>query len=77
MGSVGDAFDGTKAENGFASLGCELIYRRSFKTKTEARQAVFTWIEAWYNTRRRLRGSRHAGRGQPCAAPLLDLRRKP
>jgi len=27
--------------------------RRSFKTKTEARLAVFTWIEAWYNPRRR------------------------
>jgi len=32
---------------------CELIERRSFKTKTEARLAVFTWIEAWYNPRRR------------------------
>ena len=41
------------AESVFASLECELIERRSFKTKTEARLAVFTWIEAWYNPRRR------------------------
>jgi putative transposase len=41
------------AESFFASLECELIDRRSFKTKTEARLAVFTWIEGWYNPRRR------------------------
>lgn len=53
MGSVGDAYDNAMAESVFASLECELIDRRSFKTKTEARLAVFTWIEAWYNPRRR------------------------
>jgi putative transposase len=53
MGSVGDAYDNAMAESVFASLECELIERRSFKTKTEARLAVFTWIEAWYNPRRR------------------------
>jgi putative transposase len=53
MGTVGDAHDNATAESVFASLECELIERRSFKTKTEARLAVFTWIEAWYNPRRR------------------------
>jgi putative transposase len=53
MGSVGDAYDNAMAESFFASLECELLDRRSFKTKTEARLAVFTWIEAWYNPRRR------------------------
>ena len=53
MGSVGDAYDNALAESFFASLECELLNRRSFKTKTEARQAVFTWIEGWYNPRRR------------------------
>ena len=48
MGTVGDAYDNAMAESVFASLECELIDRRSFKTKTEARLAVFTWIEAWY-----------------------------
>lgn len=37
----------------FASLERELIDRRTFKTKTEARLAVLTWIEGWYNPRRR------------------------
>jgi putative transposase len=53
MGTVGDAYDNAMAESVFASLECELIARRSFKTKTEARLAVFTWIEGWYNPRRR------------------------
>lgn len=53
MGSVGDAYDNAMAESFFASLECELIERRTFKTRTEARMAVFTWIEGWYNPRRR------------------------
>jgi putative transposase len=53
MGSVGDAYDNAMAESFFASLECELIDRRNFKSKTEARLALFTWIEGWYNPRRR------------------------
>ena len=53
MGSVGDAYDNAMVESFFASLECELIDRRSFKTKTEARLALFTYIEGWYNPRRR------------------------
>lgn len=53
MGTVGDAYGNAMAESFFASLECELLDRRTFKRKTEARLAVFTWIEAWYNPRRR------------------------
>lgn len=53
MGSVGDAYDNAMAESFFASLECELIARASRKTKTEARLAVFTWIESLHNPRRR------------------------
>jgi putative transposase len=56
MGTVGDAYDNAMAESFFASLECELIARRSWRTKTEARLAVFTWIESWYNPRRRHSG---------------------
>ena len=52
MGTVGDAYDNAMAESFFASLECELIDRRTFKTRIEARLAVFTWIEGWYNPRR-------------------------
>jgi putative transposase len=53
MGSVGDCFDNAMAESFFATLECELLERRSFKTQTEARLAVFDFIEGWYNPHRR------------------------
>jgi len=56
MGSVGDAYDNAMAESFFTTLECELIERRSWKTKTEARLAVFTWIESRYNPVRRHSG---------------------
>ena len=56
MGSVGDAYDNAMAESFFASLECELIDRRVWKTFAEARLEIFTWIEAWYNPRRRHSG---------------------
>ena len=59
MGTVGDAYDNAMAESFFASLECELIERRVWQTKTQARLDIFTWIEAWYNPRRR-----HSGVGQ-------------
>ncbi len=53
MGSVGDCFDNAMCESFFATLECELLYRRSFKTRVEARMAVFDFIEGWYNPHRR------------------------
>ena len=53
MGSVGDCFDNAMAESFFATLECELIDRRVFRTQTEARMAVFEYIEGWYNPHRR------------------------
>ena len=53
MGSVGDAYDNAMAESFFATLECELLDRRTFKTQAEARIAVFEFIEGFYNPRRR------------------------
>ena len=53
MGSVGDCFDNAMCESFFATLECELLDRRSFKTQAEARMAVFEFIEGWYNPHRR------------------------
>ena len=53
MGSVGDAYDNAMAESFFASLECELLDRRCFRSQAEARMAVFRYIEGWYNPRRR------------------------
>jgi putative transposase len=53
MGSVGDAYDNAMAESFFATLECELLHRRRFKTHAEARIALFEFIEGFYNPRRR------------------------
>ncbi len=53
MGSVGDCYDNALCESFFATLECELIDRFTFRTKRDARLAVFRWIEAWYNPVRR------------------------
>jgi len=53
MGSVGDCFDNAMCESFFATLECELLDRRRFKTQIEARMAVFEFIEGWYNPHRR------------------------
>ena len=51
--SAGDCYDNAMAESFFATLECELIDRRSFRTQAEARMAIFQFIEGWYNPRRR------------------------
>jgi putative transposase len=53
MGSVGDCFDNALCESFFATLECELLERRRFKTPEEARSAVFEFLEGWYNRHRR------------------------
>jgi putative transposase len=53
MGSVGDAYDNAMAESFFATLEREVIDRRKFKSQVEAKMAIFTWLEGWYNPHRR------------------------
>jgi putative transposase len=53
MGSTGDCFDNALAESFFATLECELVDRNRWRTQLEARTAVFDFIEAFYNPRRR------------------------
>ena len=53
LGSIGDCFDNAMCESFFATLECELIDRRRWATKAEARMALFQFIEGWYNPRRR------------------------
>jgi putative transposase len=54
MGSVGDCYDNSMAESFFATLERELLEQQpTFRNRTEARIAVFDFIEGFYNTRRR------------------------
>ena len=48
-GSVGDCYDNAMCESFFATLECELLDRRRFRSHAEARMAVFEFIEGWYN----------------------------
>ena len=52
MGSVGDAYDNAMCESFFATLECELLDRRRFTSRVEARMACFSFIEGWYNPER-------------------------
>jgi putative transposase len=52
-GTVGDAYDNAMCESFFASLECELLTRRRFRTQAEAKMAVFKYVEGFYNSRRR------------------------
>jgi putative transposase len=53
MGSRGDAYDNAQAESFMSTLKTELIDRRSWPTRDDARRAIFDYIEGWYNPRRR------------------------
>ena len=53
MGSAGDCYDNSMCESFFATLECELLDRRRFRTQAEARIAIFEFIEGWYNPHRR------------------------
>jgi transposase InsO family protein len=53
MGRVGDCYDNAVVESVFASLKTELLHRHVWPTRAAARLAIFEYIEAWYNRRRR------------------------
>ncbi len=53
MGSVGDAYDNAMAESFFSTLECELLARRRFHSRPEARMALFSYLEGFYNPVRR------------------------
>ncbi|GLW35189.1 IS3 family transposase [Actinoplanes regularis] len=52
MGSVGDSYDNALMENFWATLKIELVYRQSLRTRDEAENALFAYIDGWYNTHR-------------------------
>ncbi|GJD66752.1 hypothetical protein MPEAHAMD_6950 [Methylobacterium frigidaeris] len=53
MVSVGDAYDNAMAESFFSTLECELLARRRFRSRPEARMALFSYLEGFYNPVRR------------------------
>ena len=53
MGRVGSAYDNAMMESFFSTLQRELLDRKSWTTRKDLASAIFEWIEAWYNPRRR------------------------
>jgi putative transposase len=51
MGTVGDSYDNAMAESFWSSLKRELVDQAHYRTKYEARIAVFEWL-VWYNRER-------------------------
>ena len=45
--------DNAVVESLWASLKIELVFQRNFATKQQAKEAIFEWIEVWYNRKRR------------------------
>ena len=46
------AYDNAAMESFWSTLKQELVYRHDFQTRTQARQAIFDFIETFYNRRR-------------------------
>jgi len=53
MGSKGDPWDNACAESCISTIKNELVKRRSFVTRDQARLALFGYIESFYNPLRR------------------------
>ncbi len=53
MSRKGNCWDNAVAESFFATLKNELVYTRRFATRAEAREAIFEFVEVFYNRHRR------------------------
>ena len=53
MGKVASAYDNSLIESFFGSMQIELLDRRHWPTRAELANAIFEWIEAFYNPLRR------------------------
>jgi putative transposase len=53
MGSVGDCYDNAMMESFWGTMQLELLDTREWQTRDELANAIFWWIECWYNPKRR------------------------
>lgn len=52
MGSTGDSYDNALMENFWSTLKVELVYRQRWHSRGEAENALFDYIDGWYNPTR-------------------------
>jgi len=53
MSRKGECLDNAVAESFFGSLKNELVYHEDYRTRVEAKQSIFEYIEVFYNRKRR------------------------
>jgi putative transposase len=53
MGSVGDCYDNAMMESFWGTMQLELLDSKTWQTREELANAMFEWIECWYNPKRR------------------------
>ena len=53
MSRSGDCYDNAAMESFFSTLKGECVHRASFRSRAEARQSIFEYIECFYNRQRR------------------------
>jgi putative transposase len=53
MGTVGDCYDNSMMESFWGTMQLELLDKQVWKTREELANAIFEWIECWYNPKRR------------------------
>lgn len=68
MGSVGDCYDNAMMESFWATMQLELLDSKTWQTRDNLANAMFEWIECWYNTKRR-----HSGVGMHSPATFEAL----
>jgi len=68
MSRKGDPYDNAVAESFFRTLKVELVYRRRFRTRAEAKAAIVEYIELFYN-----RWRRHSSLGYLSPAEYEEL----
>ena len=52
MSAKGNCYDNAVSESFFHTLKTELTHHIVFETRTQAREAIFGFIEIWYNRKR-------------------------
>ena len=53
MSRKGECLDNAVAESFFGTLKNELVYHEDFRTRSQARQSIFEYIEVFYNRKRK------------------------
>ena len=69
MSRKGNCLDNAPMESFFSSLKNELVHRTRFRTRRDAKAALFEYIEIFYNRQRR-----HSSIGYPTPEPArMDI----